>query len=118
VAVREALLVKPKAVYLLLCFAGTILPYWQLVPWVLEHGLNLPLFFDQLLFNRISTFFGLDVLVSAIVLIRFVRVENSRLKVRRWWLAVIAVFTVGVSLGLPLFLYLRELKLEQDQVAN
>jgi len=84
----------------------------------LEHGLNLRLFVDELLFNRISTFFALDVIVSAVVLIGFMRVENSRNKVRRRWLPILAILTVGVSLAFPLFLYLRELELEHGTLAN
>jgi hypothetical protein len=57
----------------------------------------------------------MDVFVSAITLLLFVRIENSRLSVRGRWLPLLAVLTVGVSLGLPLFLYLREAKLEQDR---
>jgi hypothetical protein len=109
---------KSKTIYLLLCVVGTILPYSQFVPWLLEHGLNLRLFVDQLLVNRISTFFALDVIVSAVVLIGFMRVENSRNKVRRRWLPILAVLTVGVSLAFPLFLYLRELELEQGTLAS
>jgi hypothetical protein len=104
---------KPKTIYLALCFVGVILPYWQFVPWVLQHGMNLPLFVRELFANRISAFFGMDVLVSAIVLIVFARVESARLNIRRRWLPMLAVLTVGVSLGLPVFLYMRELSLEQ-----
>jgi hypothetical protein len=117
-AAEEDLRMKSKTIYLLLCVVGTILPYSQFVPWLLEHGLNLRLFVDELLFNRISTFFALDVIVSAVVLIGFMRVEHSRNKVRRRWLPILAVLTVGVSLAFPLFLYLRELELEQGAVAN
>jgi hypothetical protein len=101
---------KAKTIYLLLCFIGVVLPYWQFVPWVAENGLNAHLFA-----NRVSAFFGMDVFVSAIALLLFVRIENSRLSVRGRWLPLLAVLTVGVSLGLPLFLYLRETKLEQDR---
>jgi Terpene cyclase DEP1 len=104
---------KPKTIYLLLCFLGVLLPYWQFVPWVVEHGLNLPLFVRELFVNQISAFFGVDVLVSAMVLIVFMRVESARLNIRRRWLPVLAVLTVGVSLGLPMFLYLREWSMEQ-----
>jgi hypothetical protein len=104
---------KLKTIYLSLCVAGLVLPYWQFVPWVAANGLHLPLFFQQLFANRIGGFFGMDVLVSSIVLVVFMRAENSRLDVHgRWW-PVLAVLMVGVSLALPLFLYLRELKLEQ-----
>jgi hypothetical protein len=100
-----------KAIYLVLCVFGVVLPYWQFVPWLAANGLNLPLFFQQLFANRIGAFFGLDVLVSAVVLMLFVRVESSRLSVRGRWLPLVAVLTVVVSLGLPLFLYLRERQL-------
>jgi hypothetical protein len=106
---------KAKTIYLLLCFIGVILPYWQFVPWVAQNGLNMRLFVQQLFANRVSAFFGMDVFVSAIALLLFVRIENSRLSVRGRWLPLLAVLTVGVSLGLPLFLYLREATLEQER---
>jgi hypothetical protein len=104
---------KPKTVYLALCFAGTLLPYWQFVPWVMQHGMNLPLFARELFANRIGAFFGMDVLVSAVVLIVFMRIEGRRLNIPRRWLPVLAVLLVGVSLGFPMFLYMRERRLEQ-----
>jgi len=55
----------------------------------------------------------MDVLVSAVVLIAFMRVESGRLKIRRRWLPVLAMLTVGVSLALPMFLYMRELRMEE-----
>jgi hypothetical protein len=105
---------KPKAIYLALCFAGAFLPYWQFVPWVMQHGMNFPLFVRELLANRISAFFGMDVLVSAVVLVVFMRVESARLSIHRRWLPVLAVLTVGVSLGFPMFLYMRELELDKS----
>ena len=103
---------KPKTLYLALCLAGLLLPYSQFVPWVLQHGLNPALFVRELFANRISAFFGMDVIVSAVALLVFTRIESARLGIRKRWLVVIAVLTVGVSLALPLFLYLRELELE------
>src|SRR5271165_6534568 len=29
---------KPKTLYLVLCFAGVLVPYSQFVPWLLRHG--------------------------------------------------------------------------------
>ena len=106
---------KPKTIYLTLYFLGVLLPYWQFVPWLFAHGLNLALFARELFASRISAFFGMDVIVSAAALLVFVRMENSRVRIRGRWLPLVAVLTVGVSLGLPLFLYLRELGLEQGR---
>jgi hypothetical protein len=104
---------KPKTIYLALCFAGAVLPYWRFVPWVTQHGINLPLFVHELFANRISAFFGMDVVVSAVVLIVFMRVECARLNIPWRWLPIVALLTVGVSLGFPMFLYMRELRLEE-----
>jgi Terpene cyclase DEP1 len=106
---------KPKTIYLILCFIGLILTYWQFVPWVAQNGLNMPLFFHLLFANRISAFFGMDVFVSALALLVFMRTEASRLRIPGRWLPIVALILVGVSLALPLFLYLRERKLEQAQ---
>jgi hypothetical protein len=104
--------------YLLLCLLGVALPYSQFVPWVIEHGLDMRLFFQQLFANRIGGFFGMDVFVSAVALIGFVRNEGGRLKMERLWLPIASVLLVGVSLGLPLFLYLRERELERRASAT
>jgi hypothetical protein len=110
--------VNRKMLYLLLCFLGLALPYSQFVPWVIEHGLDMRLFIHQLFANRIGGFFGMDVFVSAVALIGFVRNEGRRLKMERLWLPVASVLLVGVSLGLPLFLYLRERELERRASAT
>lgn len=103
---------KPKYVYLGLCVIGTALPYSQFVPFLREHGLDGRLIVQQLFANRISGFFGLDVLVSSVVLWIFVRVEGRRTELRHVWWPLLGLLTVGVSLGLPLFLYLREAQQE------
>jgi hypothetical protein len=105
---------KLKNVYLILCVLGVALPYWQFVPWVAANGLNMRLFVEQLFANRIGGFFGMDVLVSAIALLVFARSERPRLKGWERWLPLAAILVVGVSLGLPLFLYLRERNLESS----
>jgi hypothetical protein len=100
--------------YLLLCVLGVALPYWQFVPWVIAHGgLNMPLFVQDLFANHVSGFFAMDVLVSAVVLFVFVGIEGRRVGLSFRWLPIIAVLLVGVSLGLPLFLYLRQAHLDR-----
>jgi Protein of unknown function DUF2834 len=109
-------LLRLRYVYLVLCVVGVVLPYWQFVPWFLDHGLDIPLFVQQLFANRIGAFFGLDVVVSSVVLWIFVFAEGGRFGMRRLWVPVIGTLLVGVSLGLPLFLYMRQLHLDVDAV--
>lgn len=103
---------RPKHLYFCLCVLGLVLPYAQFLPFLQEHGLDLRLIAEQLFANRISSFFGLDVIVSSVVLWIFVWAEGRRLEMRRLWLPLVALLTVGVSLALPLFLYLREVRQE------
>jgi hypothetical protein len=99
---------QTKHIYLALCLVGTLLPLSQIMPFLLDHGLDLPLFFQQLFANPVSGFFGMDVIVSSIVLWVLVFVEGRRAHVKHLWAPIVANLLVGVSLGLPLFLYLRE----------
>ena len=105
-----------KNIYLFLCILGAAIPYSQFVPWVMENGLHLGMLVRQLFANRISAFFGLDVLVSSAVLLVFMRVEGKVLRIRFRWLPIAGLCAVGVSLAFPLFLYLRERALEEKQV--
>lgn len=102
-----------KHIYLLLCVLGTLLPFSQFIPWVMEHGLNVPLFVQELFSTRIGAFFGMDVIVSVIVLFVFIFKESEHFTPLQKWSPVIVTLTVGVSLGLPLFLYFRQLHIER-----
>jgi hypothetical protein len=95
-------------VYLLLCVLGIIVPYAEFLPWLTEHGLHLDAFARELFSTRIGFFFGLDVVLSAVALFVFVFTERRVVAVRYFWLPIIATLLVGVSLGLPLFLYVRQ----------
>lgn len=97
-----------KIFYLLTAIAGAVIPYSQFVPWFSAHGLDLRLFAAELFSTRIGAFFGLDVIVSAVVLIVFIAYEGKRAHVRNLWAPIAATCLVGVSCGLPLFLYMRE----------
>jgi hypothetical protein len=105
-------MMRPKHLYLGLCIVGTVLPWSQFVPFVREHGLDAEAFLGQLFSNHVSAFFGWDVIVSSIVLWVMVVVEGRRAGVGHRWAPIAANLAVGVSLGLPLCLYLRDLRRE------
>jgi len=106
---------KPRRMYFTLCIGGTVVPYAVFLPWLAAHGLNLRLFVQEIFANRISSFFALDVIVSAVVVLAFAAMERRRLRLRFPWLVVLALLLVGVSLALPLLLYLRESALDELQ---
>ena len=103
---------KPKSIYLALCIVGAIVPYAVFLPWVRAHGLDMGLIVRELFSNRVSASFAADVILSSVAFWKFVAIEGRRAAVRRLWIPVAANVVVGLSLGLPLFLYMRERRLE------
>lgn len=101
-----------KTTFLILCVLGTVLPLSQFVPWVVKNGLDIPLFVQELFLTKIGGFFAMDVFVSAVVLFVFVLAEGKRLNIPNLWIPVVATLSIGVSLGLPLFLYMRQKQIE------
>lgn len=102
-----------KYFYGLLSFLGLVLPYSQFIPWVVRNGLHFTLLFQDIISTRIGAFAWMDVLVTAIVLIGFILLEGTRKKMKYLWLPIAGTLLVGPSLGLPLFLFLRQLHLEK-----
>ncbi len=102
-----------RFVYLILAVVGLVLPYSFFLSFLAANGLNFGLFFKELLATKISTFFAADLLLSCVVFLRYVRPEATRYHVRHWWLYLVATLTVGLSFAFPLFLYVREARVEQ-----
>ncbi len=99
--------------YFFACVLGTVLPYSALIGWGLEHGgLDIQLMITEIAASRMSTFAWLDVLISAVVLIYFIRHEGKRMGLPRLWAPIAGTCLVGVSLGLPLFLMMREIQMK------
>ena len=99
-----------KQVYLGLAIIGFIAPYYFLIQYLAAHGLNLQLLVEQLFANSISTFFAVDLVITAIVFWVWSYREAQRLSIKRWWLLVVATLTIGPSFALPVFLYLRTVR--------
>jgi hypothetical protein len=94
-------------VYAVLCVVGTILPLYFLGSFLADEGLDPRAFYDQMTATDIALFAWADVVVAALAVIAFALHERSK-GLTTWWVAVLATVTIGVSLGLPLLLLLRE----------
>lgn len=99
---------KLRHLYFVLFLLGTLLPYAHFLPWLQRNGLDLPLLLRELFATPVGAFFGLDVIIAAVALLVFVLAETRRRRIAHAWLAIPAALLIGVSAGLPLFLYLRQ----------
>jgi len=103
---------KAKHLYLILAVIGFVGPYYFFIAFLKAHGLDGKAFIHELFGTPISTFFAVDLLLSSVVFVRYLRQEASRYRISRWWLYLVALLTVGLSFALPLFLYVRETHIE------
>ena len=94
---------------------GIVLPFWQFFSWISGNGLAINALIAEIVNSSISSFARLDVIVSAIVLIWFIIYEGTRIKMKKLWMPIIGTCSVGVSLGLPLFLFLQEIHLTKSE---
>ena len=97
-----------KYVYLLLAVVGFIIPYYFLISFLVAHGFDVRLILKQLFGTPMSTFFAVDLIVSSVVFIFYLVQEATRHSIRHQWVYLVALFTVGLSFALPLFLWARE----------
>ncbi|MFD1913295.1 DUF2834 domain-containing protein [Halodurantibacterium flavum] len=96
-----------RMVYLALAIWGAVHPTVHLHRWFGETGFDLPRLFAAWTVNAATTALAWDLTIAAIALSVFVLAETF---VRKNWSALAAIpatFLIGLSCGLPLYLFLR-----------
>ena len=94
-------------VYLALAVWGAIHPMYYFIRWFQANGWDLLAMVDAWHVNDATSGLVWDLTVAAVALTVFILAEVA---VRRNWGALIAIpatFCIGVSCGLPLYLFLR-----------
>lgn len=103
---------KETSIYLALCILGVIIPWASLLLFLGEEHPSISLFFSYIFNNNVSTSVASDLLISALIFFVCVFIEGNRLKMKRLWIYIPATLMVGLSFGLPLFLYFRAKHIE------
>lgn len=96
-----------RLTYLALAVIGALWPMWHFLAYLTSEGGSLPGLFALWTANPAVTGLALDLMISAAALITWCLAETL---VRRNWIALAAVpatLCIGVSFGLPLYLFLR-----------
>jgi hypothetical protein len=96
-----------RMLYLLLAVWGAIHPMYYFVQWFQENGWDIMARVDAWHVNAAASGLVWDLTISAIALTIWIIAEVTT---RRNWGALIAIpatFCIGVSCGLPLYLFLR-----------
>lgn len=96
-----------RALYLGLAVWGTIHPMYYFVSWFTENSWSIMAMVDAWHVNNATSGLVWDLTVAAVALTVFIIAEVAT---RRNWIALVAIpatFCIGVSCGLPLYLFLR-----------
>ncbi|MEM6618876.1 MAG: DUF2834 domain-containing protein [Pseudomonadota bacterium] len=97
-----------RIAYLILTVAGIILPMRYFIPWLQENNWDLMAMVDAWHVNAASSGLVWDLTVAAAALVVWMLAEV--IQRRDYWVLAVcipATFCIGVSCGLPLFLFLR-----------
>ncbi|WP_283177057.1 DUF2834 domain-containing protein [Gemmobacter sp. 24YEA27] len=94
--------------YLAMAIIGTLVPWLFFGSFFALNGLDIPLFLQSLFANGAAAGFSIDVLLSILVFWVWSWRDAARNRIRHWWLVLPASIFVGLSLSLPLYLWLRE----------
>lgn len=94
-------------VFLALAIWGAVHPMYHFVAWFTEFGWTLGPMIDAWYVNAATTALTWDLTIAAISLTVWVIVETVQTRDKLRLLAIPATFCIGVSCGLPLYLYLR-----------
>jgi hypothetical protein len=102
-------------IYLLVAMVGGIVPWWALCGFLQQAEPTPARFLAAMFVNPVAAAVSLDLLISALLFLLWVYVEGLRLGMARLWWYLPATFLVGLSFGLPLFLYFRNRHLNRVQ---
>jgi len=101
-----------RLTYLALTILGALVPMYYFVAWFGANGWSLSAMLDAWHVNDATSGLVWDLTIAAVALTVFIIAEAT---VRRDWLSLIAIpatFCIGVSCGLPLYLFLRSRPLD------
>lgn len=96
-----------RGLFLLLAVWGAIHPMSYFLAWFRANGFDLLAMVDAWHANAASSGLVWDLTIAAIALTVWILIEAYQGKPRLGLLAIPATFGVGVSFGLPLYLFLR-----------
>lgn len=106
---------KQSTFYLALCAPGIVIPFAFIIQF---WGISQPtvsLFSTSIFANHVSSAVAGDLIISSLAFFSFLFYEGKRLSMKNLWLFIPATLFVGLSFGLPLFLYFRAKNLEQTR---
>jgi hypothetical protein len=107
----------PRVLYLLLAIAGVVMTWYYNLQFMQESGgsFDLAEFMAASSSNAASQSLSWDLAIACIAGLLWIFFESKRLGMRFFWVYIILAFSVAYAFAFPLFLFVRQGKLEAIQ---
>ena len=104
-----------KWIYLLLAILGAVLPTLANIEFVKTYGpaFDIQLFIELANNNPAAQSLSRDLFIGSTAVFVWIISESKRLEMKHLWLVILTTFTIAFAFSAPLFLYLRELRIEE-----
>ena len=96
-----------RMIFLALAIWGAIHPMYYFISWFNENGYNIWAMVDAWHVNAATSGLVWDLTIAAVTLTMWIIAEVAVRRNRLALIAIPATFCIGVSCGLPLYLFLR-----------
>ena len=102
-------------VYLILALTGGILPTMANIDFMRQYGpeFDIGLFIKLANINPAAQSLSRDLVIGAGAITIWMVVESRRLQMRHFWLVLLSTFTIAFAFAAPLFLFLRERRMQE-----
>ena len=100
--------------YLIMTVIGGLVPWALFAFWFQENGVS-PVGFVMAIFqNFASSGFVVDLIISSVVFLVWSYINAKEHRIKGWIWVLIANLAAGLSMALPLYLFLRETRLNSQ----
>jgi hypothetical protein len=107
----------PRILYLLLAIAGVVMTWYYNLQFMEESGgsFDIAEFMAAGASNAASQSLSWDLAIACLAGLLWIFFESKRLGMRFFWIYIILAFSVAYAFAFPLFLFVRQGKLEAIQ---
>ena len=104
-----------KWVYLLFAILGAVLPTLANIEFAKTYGpsFDIQLFIELANNNPASQSLSRDLFIGSTAVFIWIISESKRLEMKNLWVVIITTFIIAFAFSAPLFLFLRELRIEE-----
>ncbi len=110
---------KLKYIYLLLAILGICYTwYFNIQFYLTEDNTSILNFIAQTKTTFPAKSFSADLAVVVLTFFVWYIPESLKLKIKYWWILIPLTFLIAIAFTFPMFLYMRELRLEKLNTAT